>query len=96
MEIDYRDQEGRRSWRAIEAYSFRRTQAGDVLLMAVRADNAQPRSYLVNSILGVRAYPIAILPAIPHWAPHSCWPSEHSAGDFKRKRRFRLRIKTSH
>jgi predicted nucleotidyltransferase component of viral defense system len=53
VEIDYRDQKGNRSTRAIEAYSLRRSKAGDVLLMAVRADDGQPRSYLVKSILGV-------------------------------------------
>jgi predicted DNA-binding transcriptional regulator YafY len=54
VEIDYRDKQGNRSTRAIEAYSLRRSQAGDVLLMAVRADNGQSRSYLIDSILGVR------------------------------------------
>ena len=46
VEIDYRDKQGVRSTRAIEAYSLRRSQEGNVLLMAVRADNGQPRSYL--------------------------------------------------
>ena len=36
VELDYRDKEGRRSTRLIEAYSLRRTRAGDVLLMANR------------------------------------------------------------
>lgn len=71
VEIDYRDKQGSRSMRAIEAYSLRRSQAGDVLLMAVRADNGQPRSYLVSSILGVRStqtpfsprYPIELTPS---------------------------------
>lgn len=71
VEIDYRDRQGNRSIRAIEAYSLRRSQAGDVLLMAVRADNGQSRSYLVNSILGVTTtqttfsprYPIELTPS---------------------------------
>jgi len=71
VEIDYRDQKGKRSTRAIEAYSLRRSKAGDVLLMAVRADNGQPRSYLMNSILGVTPtqrtftprYPIELTPS---------------------------------
>lgn len=54
VEIDYRDQRGNRSTRAIEAYSVRRTQVGDILLMAVRSDNQQPRSYCFENILGVR------------------------------------------
>lgn len=70
VEIDYRDQKGNRSTRPIEAYSLRRSKAGDVLLMAVRADDGQPRSYLMNSILGVTPtqrtfaprYPIELTP----------------------------------
>jgi predicted nucleotidyltransferase component of viral defense system len=70
VEIDYRDQKGTRSTRPIEAYSLRRSKAGDVLLMAVRADDGQPRSYLMNSILGVTPtqrtfaprYPIELTP----------------------------------
>lgn len=77
VEIDYRDKQGKRSARSIEAYSLRRTQAGDVLLMAVRADNGQPRSYLVNSILGVSPtqttfsprYPIELTPSGPQSIP---------------------------
>ncbi len=65
VELDYQDQQGRRSTRAIEAYSLRRTRAGDVLLMAVREDNGQPRSYLVNSIRGVTATQRAFSPRYP-------------------------------
>lgn len=53
VEIDYREKQGNRSTRAIEAYSLRRSQAGDVLLMAAGANDGQSRSYLVDSILGV-------------------------------------------
>lgn len=74
VEIDYQDKQGNRSTRAIEAYSLRRSQAGDVLLMAVRADNGQSRSYLVSSILGVKPtqttfnprFPIELTPSGPH------------------------------
>lgn len=70
VELDYQDQKGNRSTRVIEAYSLRRSKAGDVLLMAVRADDGQPRSYLFNSILGVKPtqrtfsprYPIELTP----------------------------------
>jgi predicted nucleotidyltransferase component of viral defense system len=65
VEIDYRDKEGHRSTRAIEAYSLRRSQAGDVLLMAVRADNGQSRSYLIDSILGVRTTQTSFAPRYP-------------------------------
>ncbi len=77
VEIDYRDKQGNRSTRLIEAYSLRRSQAGDVLLMAVRAEDGEPRSYLVQSILGVRPtqtvfsprYPIELTPEGPQSIP---------------------------
>ncbi|HEY2662450.1 MAG TPA: WYL domain-containing protein [Caulobacteraceae bacterium] len=65
VEIDYQDKTGRRSTRAIEAYSLRRSHAGDVRLMAVRAEDGQPRSYLVNSILGVRPTQTSFTPRYP-------------------------------
>lgn len=79
VEIDYRDKRGNRSTRAIEAYSLRRSQAGDVLLMAVRADSGQSRSYLIDSILGVKAtqtsftprYPIELTPSGPQSIPET-------------------------
>jgi predicted nucleotidyltransferase component of viral defense system len=79
VEIDYRDKEGNRSVRTVEAYSLRRSQAGDIRLMAVRADNGQPRSYLVNNILGVRStqtpfsprYPIELTPSGPQIIPQT-------------------------
>ena len=87
VEIDYRDKQGNRSMRAIEAYSLRRSQAGDVLLMAVRADSGQPRSYLVDSILGVKAtqtsftprYPIELTPSGPQSIPRTARSSSGSA-----------------
>ena len=77
VEVDYRDKQGHRSMRAIEAYSLRRSRAGDVLLMAVRVDNGQPRSYLVDRILRVKAtqksftprYPIELTPSGPQSIP---------------------------
>src|SRR5579872_565184 len=42
-----RDKDGRRSPRLIEAYSLSLTRAGEVLLLADRADNGQSRSNLV-------------------------------------------------
>ena len=79
VEIDYRDKKGNRSTRAIEAYSLRRSQAGHVRLMAVRAEDGEPRSYLVQSILDVRAtqttfsprYPIELTPEGPLSIPHT-------------------------
>ena len=79
VEIDYRDKKGNQSTRVIEAYSLRRSQAGDVLLMAVRADTGESRSYLVDSILGVRTtqtsfsprYPIELTPSGPQGIPQT-------------------------
>ena len=71
VEIDYVDKQGIRSTRDIEAYSLRRSKADDVLLMAVRADNGQARSYLVEKILGAKPtlksftprYPVELTPS---------------------------------
>ena len=65
VEIDYRDKQGARSTRAIEPYSLRRSRTGDVLLMAVRSDSGQSRSYLVSSILGVTPTQISFAPRFP-------------------------------
>jgi hypothetical protein len=79
VEIDYRDAEGNRSNRAIEAYSLRRTQAGAVLLMAVQESDGQARSFRLDRILGVTAtqrtfaprYPIELTAAGPQSIPAS-------------------------
>jgi hypothetical protein len=79
VNIDYRDKQGNRSTRAIEAYSLRRSRAGDVLLMAVRAEDGQVRSYLVDSIIGVTPtqttfsprYPIELTPTGPQAIPET-------------------------
>lgn len=79
VEIDYRDTMGNRATREIEAYSLRRSQAGDVLLKAVRADNGGSRSYRVDSILGVRTtqtsfsprFPIELTPSGPQSIPQN-------------------------
>lgn len=73
VELDYRNEQGQRGTRLIEPYSLRRTQAGDILLMAVRADTAEPRSYRMDRIVGARAtertyiprYPIELTPTGP-------------------------------
>jgi predicted nucleotidyltransferase component of viral defense system len=84
VSLDYRDQQGKRSERVIEPYSLRRSRAGDVLLMAVRADSGQPRSYRVDSIIGVSPtqtsfsprYPIELTPSGPQSIP----PTTRSEG----------------
>ena len=62
VELDYTDDQGKRSVRVIEPYSLRRTQAGDIVLHAVRADNQQHRSYRIDRIRGARATQQAFVP----------------------------------
>jgi predicted nucleotidyltransferase component of viral defense system len=100
VEIDYRDKKGVRSTRAIEAYSLRRSQAGDVLLMAARADSGQARSYLVSNILGVSPtqtsfaprYPIELTPSGPQFIPDT---SRSTAMTTSRRLRVTRRRATS-
>ena len=53
VDLDYTDNEGNRRTRAIEPYSLRRAQNGNVLLFAVRADDGQIRAYKINQINNV-------------------------------------------
>jgi hypothetical protein len=77
VELDYTDEQGSRSTRVIEPYSLRRTQAGDIVLHAVRSDNQQHRSYRIDRIRGARAtqrpftprYAIELTPTGPISAP---------------------------
>ena len=97
VDLDYRDQQGKRSTRAIEAYSLRRSRVGDVLLMAVRADNGQPRSYRLDSILGVSPtqtsfsarYPIELTPTGPQSIPPTSRPTGIAAPRTSTRRRSR-------
>jgi hypothetical protein len=86
VELDYVDDEGHQSTRNIEPYSLRRTQEGNIILHAVRAQNQQHRSYRLDRILGARAtrqtfvpkYAIELTPsgplAIPASAPRQTEP----------------------
>jgi predicted nucleotidyltransferase component of viral defense system len=77
VELDYVDEQGRRAVRTIEPYSLRRTQAGDLILHAVRADSRQHRSYRVDRIRGARTtqqtftplYAVELTPTGPISAP---------------------------
>jgi WYL domain len=77
VDLDYVDDEGRRSSRTIEPYSLRQTQAGDIVLHAVRADARQHRSYRVDRIRGasvtnrtfVPRYTVELTPTGPLTAP---------------------------
>lgn len=55
VELDYRDENGRRSIRTIEPYSLHRSSAGNLLLFAVRPDTAESRSYRVDRIEDAKA-----------------------------------------
>jgi hypothetical protein len=79
VELDYIDQQGRRSVRTIEPYSLRRTQAGDIVLHAVRADEQQHRSYRIDQIQGASVtsrtftprYAVELTPTGPLVAPQT-------------------------
>lgn len=55
VDLEYRDEAGRRSTRRIEPYSLRRSQAGNILLFATRSDTGEARSYRLDRIVDVRA-----------------------------------------
>jgi len=77
VDLAYLDESGRRSTRAIEAYSLRRSKAGDIVLMAVREEDGEWRSYRLDSIQGVAAtqrtftprHPIELTPSGPQSTP---------------------------
>lgn len=54
VELDYTDEQGRRSTRIIEPYSLRRTQEDNFVLHAWNVDRDQHRSYRVDRIEGAR------------------------------------------
>jgi len=55
VDLEYRDESGRRSTRTIEPYSLRRSSAGDLLLFAVKSDTGESRSYRVDRIVDAKA-----------------------------------------
>lgn len=77
VELDYVDEHGNRAVRIIEPYSLRTTQAGDIVLHAIRSDNQLHRSYRIDRIHGARAtqqiftprYAIELTPAGPLSVP---------------------------
>lgn len=77
VELDYVDEKGSRGTRIIEPYSLRRTQAGEIVLHAIRADGGAHRSYRVERIRGAKAtkqsftprYAIELTPMGPISAP---------------------------
>ncbi|MGO9019179.1 MAG: nucleotidyl transferase AbiEii/AbiGii toxin family protein [Syntrophobacteraceae bacterium] len=79
VDLDYVDEKGRRGIRTIEPYSLRRTQAGDIILHAIRADEQQHRSYRIDRIQGASVtkrtftplYEVELTPTGPLFAPES-------------------------
>lgn len=55
VDLEYRDEAGRRSTRRIEPYSLRRSQAGDILLFAIKVETGEPRHYRLDRIIGAQA-----------------------------------------
>ncbi len=52
IDLDYTDNNGKRSSRIIEPYSLRQAQNGNILLYAVRSDSGQIRAYKIDQING--------------------------------------------
>jgi predicted nucleotidyltransferase component of viral defense system len=83
VELDYIDEQGRRGSRVVEPYSLRRTQAGHIVLHAVRADSGLHRSYRLDRIQRARTteqtfiprYAIELAPSGPIAAPSTARPS---------------------
>ena len=55
VSLDYRNEQGRRDVRIIEPYSLRRSSEGNLLLMAVKADTGEVRSYRADRIVSASA-----------------------------------------
>jgi predicted nucleotidyltransferase component of viral defense system len=62
VDLDYESEHGERSGRTIEPYALRRTQAGELLLYAVRSESGETRSYRVDRIRGAQVLPRGFKP----------------------------------
>jgi predicted nucleotidyltransferase component of viral defense system len=79
IDLHYRDLEGRVTLRTVEPYSLRRSQVGEVRLMATQEVDGAERSFLLTGILGVSLtqrtftprYPIELSPMGPLFIPQS-------------------------
>jgi hypothetical protein len=60
--LDYQNEQGRRDVRMIEPYSLRRSIAGNLLLMAVKAATGEIRSYRADRIVGATATQQSFIP----------------------------------
>jgi len=95
VELDYVDEQGRRAVRMIEPYSLRRTQAGDIVLHAVRADNQLHRTYRADRIRGAHAtqqtfaprYAVELTPMGPISTPPTTYTPRIAAPRFATRSR---------
>lgn len=77
VDLTYRKESGEVTTPRIEPYSLRRSKDGNVLLMAVRRDNGQPRSYRVDRIISASVsneafrprFEVELSPTMPVSAP---------------------------
>jgi hypothetical protein len=65
VDLDYVDVEGNRGRRLIEPYALRKTTDGEIIVMATRHDNGEPRSYRVDRIHGAE---VTTTPFVPKYA----------------------------
>jgi hypothetical protein len=65
IDLRYRDTKGAITERTVEPYSLRRSQAGDVRLMATQESDGMPRSFLIRGILGVTVTRRTFVPRYP-------------------------------
>ena len=65
VDLQYRDLEGRVTTRTIEPYSLRRSQAGDIRLMATQESDGAPRSFLLSGILNLTVTQRTFSPRYP-------------------------------
>jgi hypothetical protein len=65
VDLDYADVEGHRGQRLIEPYALRKTMDGEIIVLATRHDNGEPRSYRVDRIRGAE---VTTTPFVPKYA----------------------------
>ena len=87
VDLDYENEGGERNRRAIEPYALRRTQAGELLLFAVRSQDGQSRSYRVDRIRGAQVLTRTFTPRfaieLTSGGPVSATPPAHRSGRSK-------------
>ncbi len=79
IDLQYRDREGKVTLRTVEPYSLRRSQTGDVRLMATQETDGAPRGFLLSGIINIAVtqrsftprYPIELTPSGPLSIPQS-------------------------